>query len=75
VHEADGVRGRQPAPGLHEHAQHLGPRARLFAQPGRQRDAVDELHRDEQPLAVHADVVDGDDVRMRQLRHRLGFAD
>ena len=44
------------------------------AQPRRERLAVDELHRDEHPPAVLADLVHLDDVGMLEPRHRLRLA-
>jgi hypothetical protein len=38
------------------------------------RAAGDELHRDEHLPGVHADVVDRDDVGVRELGERLGLA-
>ena len=46
----------------------------LSAQPVAQRAAGQVLHRQEDLALVDADVVDRDDVRVRQLRDRLGLA-
>ena len=43
-------------------------------EPALERPAADELHREEDLVVDHADVVDGDDVRVREPRHRLRLA-
>ena len=40
-----------------------------------QRDAVDQLHGDENAIADEAEVVDGDDVAVGQPRQRMRFAE
>ncbi len=74
VDQAGVVRGLQAAAGLDEHREHLlaGPRAR--AQPRLEGGALDELHGDEDAVAVGADVVHCDDVGVAQAGHRLGLA-
>ena len=52
----------------------LAPAARPGLAPGGQVVAVDQLHHDAGALAEPDHLVDGDDVRMRQLRHRLRLA-
>ena len=74
VHEPGRVRGGQPAPGRDEHVEHLAPRPRLVGEPALERSARDELHREEHLVVEHADVVDGDDVGVREPRHRLRLA-
>src|SRR5262249_20798998 len=49
----------------------LGPRLR---EPATERLAFHVLHRDEELVAMRADVEDRDDVRMAELRDRLAFA-
>jgi RNA polymerase sigma-70 factor (ECF subfamily) len=74
VHEAGAMRGREPGAGLAEHREDLVSRARTLDDPRVERLPRDVLHRQEHAIAVLADVEDLDDVRMRQLRHRLRFA-
>ena len=74
VHEAGGVRGREAAPRRDEDVEDLAPRAGLVGEPALDRPARDELHRQEHLVLEHADVVHGDDVRVRQARHRLRLA-
>jgi hypothetical protein len=73
MHEPDRVRRREAAAGLQEHLEPRGARAGRL-EPARQGHALDELHREEQLVADATDVEHGDDVRVRQLRHRLGLA-
>jgi thiamine-monophosphate kinase len=68
------LRGDQPAPGGHVHLQRLVPGARLRLRPEAAGVAFDELHRDEDLVLERADVVDDDDVRVRQARDRLRLA-
>ncbi len=71
----DRVRGDEAARGLEEHLEDLAPRSRPALEPRRQRVALDELHRDVQVAVVGgADVVDADDVGVRELGDRLGLA-
>ena len=75
VDQAGGV-GRRDAEGdVLQHAQDLGPAARALAGPRGQRLSGDELHRDPHTRAVGANVVDRDDVRVRQAGERLGLAE
>ena len=75
VENPRGVRSREPAPGLDVHSdQRAGPPLRLVS-PLAQGRAAHVLHRDEHVVAERADVVDGDDVRVRHLRHRLRLAE
>ncbi len=74
VHQARRVRGRQPSPGGDEHIQHLAPVTRASAEPALERSAAQELHGQEHLSVEDADVVHGDDVRVRQPRHRLRLA-
>jgi hypothetical protein len=75
MHEMRAMRGGEPGARFAHHAHDLAPRPRLLLQPLAQRLALDELHRDEHAVAgQRADVVHRDDVRMRQPRERLRFA-
>ena len=74
MHEAGRVRRGQPSRGLQIHAHDLAPGSRLCLQPVRHRAAVDELHHHEEPVAAQADVVDGGDVGMAEVGHRLRLA-
>jgi hypothetical protein len=38
-----------------------------------QRASLDQLHGNEHEIAMQADIMDGDDIGMRQPRHRLRF--
>ena len=73
VDDAGGVRGRQAPAGGEEDRANLRPGAGLAAQPRRQRLTFDELHRDEDAVVDRADVVDHDDVGVREARDRLGL--
>ncbi len=72
--EASLVRGAQATARLREGVDDLGEGARCL-QPDGQRDALDELHRDEDRRPHGPDVEHTDHVRMRQLRDRLGFSE
>ena len=74
VHEPGRVRGREPRARRDEHVADLRARPRRCRQPGRQRLAVDELHREEDAVLDLARVVDRDHVRVRQARDRLRLA-
>jgi hypothetical protein len=73
--QAGGVGGRQPAPGLDVEAHDLIPARPLAGQVLAERRPLDELHRQEHPARGLADLVDRDDVRVRQLGQGLGLAD
>ena len=75
VDEPGRVRRREPAPRLDQVCEQRAPRRFALALPLRERPALDELHRDEHGVAEHADIEDLDDVRVRDLRQRLGLAD
>jgi hypothetical protein len=74
VDEADGVRRGDASRGVEEHVQQLGPAARRGAGPRAERLARDELHGDPHAARVDPDVVDGDDVGVREPGERLGLA-
>ena len=52
-----------------------GERELVLLQERLQGGAFDELHHDEAGVGSKHDVVDGDDVRVLELRRHLGFAD
>ena len=62
VHESLRVRRRQPAPRRDEHLQASCQLRGRGVLPVRHGVPLDELHRDEHPLARSPDVVDDDDV-------------
>ena len=74
MHDALGVGRREPTASGQERGQHLlaGPRA--LALPGRQRDALDQLHHDVVEGLVRADLVDPDHVGVGELGQGLGLA-
>src|SRR5205814_6809274 len=74
VNDAGGVRGGEPSTGGGDHADDLAPGARLLLEPVAQRDAVDQLHRDERVALDVADVEHGDDRWMREPREGLRLA-
>ena len=74
VDQPRGVRGSQSVRRLCEDGEDLLPRAWALGEPVLEGAAVDELHGDEHAPLERARVVNGDDVRMRQLGHGLGFA-
>ena len=67
------MRGGDAVGGTEETCEDLVAIARLVG-PLPQRHAVDELHREPDFFAFGPDVVDVADVRMREPRERLGFA-
>ena len=66
VDEPGGVRGREPAPRRDEDVNTSRHGRGAACEPLAQRAAVDELHREEHALVDDADVVDDDDVRVRE---------
>ena len=74
VDEPGRVRGGEPAPGRDEHVDDLAPGSRLGGEPALDRPARDELHRQEDLVLEHADVVHGDDVRVLEPGDRLRLA-
>ena len=68
------MRGGEPAAGGDERVDDLADRARLAGEPLGERLAVDQLHRDVVATVRGADLVDGDDVRVREPRHRARLA-
>ena len=71
VHEAGRVGGAQAATG--GDAQVDRTAAIVGREVACEAFAIDELHRDEQLVADGAGVVDGDDIRVAQSRHRAGL--
>jgi hypothetical protein len=71
VDHARGVRRREPPARREEDLQHLPPGPRLGFHPKADGVPFDELHRDEDAVLKRADVVDDDDVRVRELRDGL----
>jgi hypothetical protein len=65
VNDARRVRSREAASRRHDHAHDLAPGARLLLHPLAQRDAIEELHRDERVVLDVANVEYGHDRRMR----------
>jgi hypothetical protein len=74
VDQARAMRRRQPAPGRRQDRDDRRRRARRRGQPGPQRAAVDERHRDRELTVVLLDVVDRDDVGVAQLGQGPGLA-
>ncbi len=74
VDQAGGVRGGQPAAGLHEDVDDIAEAALALGPPGGKVAARDPLHGHEDLIADGADVVDGDDVGVRQARRGLRLA-
>ncbi len=65
------MRRRQTSGRRNVHVTHRCPRGARALLPLRERFTVDVLHGDEEPTIERADIVNGDDVGMRQLRQRL----
>ena len=74
MHQASSMSGGQTLARLPKNAEHFAPGTRLLFQPCPKRPSVDELHRDEDVIFESPDVINRNDVRVRQARHRLGFA-
>ena len=70
VDEADVVGGGEGPSGVDKHGDLLPQRPVLGVEPLAQRDALDELHRDEQRPVVLADVVDRHHVGVVELGER-----
>jgi hypothetical protein len=70
VDQPRGVRGREPAAGVHERPQHFAPRPLRGAQPALQGLAIDVLEREEHVVLDRPDVVHRDHVPVGQARHR-----
>jgi uncharacterized protein len=68
------MRRGEAAPGAHESIPDLAPRPRFGAAPRAQGPPGAVLHRDEHLIAIGAHLVDDDDVRVRQPRHRARLA-
>ena len=74
VHDAGRVRGGQAGAGLHEHAEDVPPGARAGGEPLADGLAADQLHGDVHGVPDGADLVDVDDVGMRDAGEGLGLA-
>ena len=74
MHEALVVCGGQAARELHAVLDRLAQGQQAAPQAFAQRFAVEELGDRVGQAILHADIVDGEDVRMRERRHRLGLA-
>ena len=74
VDQAGSVGGREALTDGEEDLEDRRPRRRVSLEPGVEGEAVDELHRQVDLVLVRADVVDRDDVGVRELGHRLGLA-
>ena len=72
--ETFGVRGRERAPRLEKHPDDVANGTLLGGEPALERSPAQTLHGQEHPVLVNADVEDGDDVRVRELRDRLGLS-
>ena len=73
VHDAGGVRGRQASSCGQEDGERLRGLVR-FRHPRAQARTAHELHREVERVVLHADVEDGDDVRMCEACERLRLA-
>jgi len=68
------VRGGEPAAGGEQRRKHLGA-SRMRAEPAIQIGAVDQLHRDVVAVAIGADLVHGQHVRVLEPGHRARLAE
>ena len=66
MNESAAVRGGQATSGLDEDPENVARAALLQDQPVAERQPLDQLHGHEDVASVRADVVNGDDVGMRQ---------
>ncbi len=73
MHEAAFVRGGEPARDLRAVLDHLAHRQPAIAQPLAQRLSFEQFHHGEGASVVHAEIVNGEDVGMRQRGDRAGF--
>ena len=74
VQDARRVRALEPATRLEVRREDVARAPLLLAQPLAERETTHVLHRDEDLVAEGADVVGGDDVRVRDLGHGLRLA-
>jgi hypothetical protein len=74
VQDALRVRRREASAGLDRDRQRLVRRASLRRPPRAERRALHVFHRDEHVVLERPHVEDGDDVRVRELRHDLRLA-
>ncbi|MEZ4382371.1 MAG: hypothetical protein R3A79_13555 [Nannocystaceae bacterium] len=65
----------EAAPRRDEELERRAPGPRFGAQPGAEGQPLDELHHQEDPPVVLAELVDLDDVRVRQASHRPGLGE
>ena len=72
MHQTFAVRGGQASPREPKHAQHLPPRGSAW-QPSIERLAVDQLHRDEHPVADRTHLVHRDHVWMTEPGQGAGL--
>ncbi|HZJ68001.1 MAG TPA: hypothetical protein VFD36_31065, partial [Kofleriaceae bacterium] len=75
VDDARGVRGGESLASEQEHRDDVAPAARTLGDPRTQRGALDQLHRGEHAIAKRPDLVDRDDTRVADPRHRLRFGE
>lgn len=71
---APGMRGRQPIGHSHANFDSFAPGDCPAPQPAAQGFAFQQLRHSEGDTLLGADVVQGQDIRMRQRRHGFGFA-
>ena len=75
MHEPDAVGRDETLPRRPIHLQHLGQPALTLSRPHPERPPVDELHRDEQLVALEPYLVHRHNIRVRHLGHRLRLAE
>src|SRR5262249_60599101 len=68
------VGGAKPFACLEEDREDFGPGSLRLAKPAPQVATPDELHREKNLIIERSHVVDGDDMRVRELGHGLGLA-
>ena len=74
MHEPDRMGRCDSAPGRTHHRQDLLPTSRRLLGPRTERLPLDEFHRHEDPRLVLTDVVNRDNLGVRELGQQLGFA-
>ena len=75
MHQSRGVRRCEAATGGEEGREDRAPARVRALDPHAERLPLDELHRDEVLTFRRTHLEDGDDVRMRRLRHRTRLAE